>query len=205
MSGKTSVRDRAIDVAESQGPKMFAELAARENSAEHLSKEICVTMEHVYVHALASGIEMGLRLNGEDDPPETDVTYRAVFIGGPWHREIRQVPLNSDRVECAPGHYQKHFLGFEDDCMEAVYVWSGMHLEEAMALVMQALKFWTPHDYGKHALEVITAMGRTRLRLSNSSTEVSVDLTKSQIGKLIESLKDAFEATDDDEEREFYG
>jgi len=59
-------------------------------------------------------------------------SYRALFIGGPWHREYRLVHPGEDIVPCDPGEYSREYLGFQDHIFHEVYVWSGMSFDEAL-------------------------------------------------------------------------
>ena len=189
-----SVTRKAIELAETKGPEMFATVLEN-NQAAAFSTHALEVMQQMYIGALASGIEIGARLDAaifDEVAPESSDSYRCLFIGGPWHREIREVPLHVESVECEPGEYREYYLGFEGGCMEAVYVWSGMHLNEALQMVTQAVKYWGPLPERESSIELLTTQGRTRLRVGDGVSEISIELDKDQVWELIEGLTAAF-------------
>lgn len=62
----------------------------------------------------------------------------AVFIGGPWDGQVRRVD-GEHSIDCDPGQYHRQFLGLDGKCFEMVYVWSELHAEEAVDLVIKEI------------------------------------------------------------------
>lgn len=132
--------------------------------------------------------ERGIGCTSDDEADGE--SWMVMFIGGPRHGEkceMRDEPV----IECDPGQYHRHFLGLENLCYKMVYVWSELHAEEVVDLVLEAIEDSNePSSSGN--VDVVVADGVTRLTVSDGVKYVTLALDKEAAGLLAEELAKAF-------------
>lgn len=192
----------AIKVAEENGPRLFGELICRDGFPDGEDE-----VQRMYIGGLASGIAIGIELgkrlqkiDAGDSEVVDDETTRAVFIGGPWHRELRVVQSHQTLIECGDGFYTKEYLGFDGHLFELAYVWSELLISDAVDMVTDAVKRYVPQDCGQSAgssssdpqLKVVTRNDGVSIEVDGGSTKAAVRLgrlgTEWLIGELEQSL-----------------
>lgn len=88
---------------------------------------------YMMADAMMAARELGLK---QPNPADID---RYLFVGGPWHGKYL-LGENAPYVVCEPGQYHRHAFGIEGQMTKAVYVWSELHAEEAVDLVLSCVK-----------------------------------------------------------------
>lgn len=135
--------------------------------------------------------ERGWMMATDKDLNHTESSeWHVMFIGGPRHGEqceMEDFPF----IDHPPGQYHRHFLGIEDACFKMVYVWSELHAEEVVDMVLQAVEDSNkPSESGN--VDISTVDGKTRLTVSDGIKYVTLCLDKDAVGLLVDELAEAF-------------
>lgn len=103
--------------------------------------DVKMTANSAYSYADAMLTARGVGIK-EPNPtysnPLEEIT-RQLFIGGPWHGKHR-FDVNAQYIECPPGQYHRHAFGVEGKLFKTIYVWSELHAEEAVDLILSTVK-----------------------------------------------------------------
>jgi hypothetical protein len=89
-------------------------------------------------YVIADSMLFARELRMKQPNPAADID-RYLFVGGPWHGKYL-LGENAPYVVCEPGQYHRHAFGIEGQITKAVYVWSELHAEEAVDLVLSCVK-----------------------------------------------------------------
>jgi uncharacterized protein YejL (UPF0352 family) len=116
-----------------------------------------------------------------------------MFIGGPLHRQVRTCRLSDDLIPCGDGEYSSAEFGFPGQEIERVFVWSGMHMNEALSEVMNVLA----GNVAPTSLTVSILQNPCRLLINSFICSVEIPLPKSSIDTMIDALTTAYNAADD--------
>lgn len=94
---------------------------------------------------------------------------RYLFIGGPLHRSYVVIGDDVDAVPHGDGEYVAEDLGFEDRLFNLVYVWSGISLNEALDMVLDAVSLHEDRDSSLVNFEPLTVVQQIGNKLASAS------------------------------------
>ncbi len=148
--------------------------------------------DDVAVDAYEIADKMLEKRNSESSPVDDSDSekWMVMFIGGPRHGEKCET-IDDPVIDCEPGQYHRHFLGLENACYQMVYVWSELHAEEVVDMVLQAVEDSNkPSESGN--VDISTVDGQTRLTVSDGIKYVTLCLDKEAVGLLVDELAESF-------------